>query len=95
MNLTNWHRNALLAVILLAGCGPPPTPEERAIQVAYGEARSRFHYSEDIRNPPPSVDDLGDHWRIYLRGDPGSTGGDVIVYVRKSDLSVLDSMAGQ
>jgi len=88
-------RGALLAAILLASCGPAPTPEEQAIRVAYGEARSRFHYSEDIRNPPPRVNDLGDRWRIYFGGNPGTVGGDVIIYVRKSDFSVLDSMAGQ
>jgi len=88
-------RGALLAAALLAGCGPAPTPEEQAIRVAYGEARSRFHYSQDISNPPAQVTDLGDHWRIYFQGPSCCTGGDVIVYVRKSDLSVLDSVAGQ
>ena len=88
-------KGVLLAAILLAGCGPPPTPEEQAIQVAYGEARSRFHYSQDIRSLPPKVEDLGDHWRIYFQGPPGYVGGDPIVDVRKSDLSVLDSFSGQ
>ena len=88
-------RGVLLAAILLAGCGSPPTPEERAIRVAYGEARSRFHYPEDLRSRPPIVKDLGDHWRIYFHGYPAYAGGDVLVDVRKSDLSVLDSAAGQ
>jgi hypothetical protein len=88
-------KGAFLIAILLASCGPTLTPEERAIQVAYGEARSRFHYSEDIRNPPPRVNDLGDRWRIYFAGNPGTVGGDAIIYVRKSDFSILDSMAGQ
>ena len=85
----------LLAAILLTSCGPPPTPEEQAIRVAYDEARSRFDYSENLRNLPPRVDDLGDRWRVYFRGPPCCTGGDVMVDVRKSDLAVLDSVAGQ
>jgi hypothetical protein len=88
-------RGALLVAILLVSCGPPPTPEEQAIQVAYGEARSRFHYSQDIRNLPPRVDDLGDRWRIYFQPPPGYTGGDPVVDVRKSDISVVDSGSGQ
>ena len=85
----------LFAAILLASCGPPPTRQEQAIQAAYSEARTRFQYSEDIHNPPPIVEDLGDRWRIYLPGSPASTGGDPTVMVRKSDLSVLDSYSGQ
>jgi hypothetical protein len=88
-------KSAFLIAILLASCGPTLTPEERAIQVAYGEASSRFHYSEDIRTLPPGVKDQGDRWLIYFQGHPGHAGGDAIIYVRKSDFSILESMAGQ
>lgn len=88
-------RGVLLAAILLASCGPPPTREEQAIQVAYGEARDRFRYSQDIRKLPPRVEDRGDRWRIHFQPRPEMTGGDPIVDVRKSDLSVVDSISGQ
>jgi hypothetical protein len=88
-------KTALFATILLAGCGAPPTPEEQAIQVAYGDARQRFHYAEDIRSRPPRVEDRGDRWRIQFQAPPQTVGGDVMVDVRKSDLTVLVAVAGQ
>jgi hypothetical protein len=39
---------------------PPPRREEQAILVAYREARDRFRYSQDIRKPPPRVQDRGE-----------------------------------
>ena len=86
---------ALLAAVLPAGCGPLPTPEQQAIRVAYDEARSRFHYAQDLRTLPPRVTDRGDYWRVYFQGPPCCTGGDVIVEVRKSDLAILEAAAGQ
>lgn len=88
-------KGVLFAAILLASCGPPPTREEKAIQVAYGEARDRFRYSQDIRKLPPRVEDMGDRWRIHFQPRPEMTGGDPIVDVRKSDLSVVSSISGQ
>lgn len=88
-------RGALLVAILLASCGPPPTREEQAIQVAYAEARERFHYSEDIRKLPPTVEDSGEFWTIHFQLRPERAGGAPIVEVRKSDLSVMGSASGQ
>jgi hypothetical protein len=88
-------RPGLLALLLLAGCGPAPSPQERAIQAAYGEARSRFDYAQDIRRLPPGVEDRGDRWRIQFRPAPGMIGGDVLVEVRKSDMAILLAVAGQ
>lgn len=86
---------ALFAAILLAGCGPQLTREQQAIEVAYSEAREQFDYSEDIRTLPPTVEDLGDRWRIHFQLRPGWIGGAPIVDIRKSDLSVADSITGQ
>jgi hypothetical protein len=88
-------RGALLAAILLASCGPPPSREEQAIQVAYGVARDRFRYSQDIRKLPPRVEDLGDRWRIHFQPPAQMTGGDPMVDIRKADLLVLSSISGQ
>ena len=88
-------RAVLFAAILLAGCGPAPTREQQAIQIAYEEARERFHYSEDIRRLPPIVEDLGDRWSIHFRLRPGRAGGAPTVDVSKSDLSVLESASFQ
>lgn len=85
----------LFAAILLAGCGPAPTREQQAIQVAHDLAREHFHYSEDIRRLPPTVEDLGDRWRIHFQLRPGYAGGAPIVDVSKSDLSVVDSVSSQ
>ena len=88
-------RHSLLAALLLAGCGPSLSREEQAIQVAHDEARSRFHYAQDIRARPPRVGNRGDHWRVYFRGPAGAVGGNVMIDVRKSDLSVMASIADQ
>lgn len=86
---------ALLFALLLAGCSPPLSQEERAIRVAYGEARDRFHYTEDLGKLPPQTEDLGDTWRIHFQLRPERAGGAPIVDVRKSDLEVIGSVSGQ
>jgi hypothetical protein len=88
-------RGALLAAIFLASCGPSLTREERAIQVAYNQAKVQFRYSEDIRERPPTVEDLGDRWRIHFQLRPEYAGGAPIVDVLKSDLSIVGSISGQ
>lgn len=88
-------RVALLAAIFLVSCGPELTREQRAIQVAHEKAREKFDYSEDIRKLPPTMEDLGDRWRIYFQLRPGMAGGAPEVDVRKSDLSVVSSVSGQ
>jgi hypothetical protein len=85
----------LLAIALLAGCGPGPTREQRAIQIAYAHAQARFHYDRNIERQPPTVDDRGDRWFITFHNAPGTIGGNVMVEIRKSDLIVLESMADQ
>ena len=88
-------KGVLLAAILLGGCGAAGTREEQAIRVAYGEARSRFGYAQDIRTRPPHVEDRGDRWRIEFRSPPLMVGGNPVIDVRKSDLSILLSVEGQ
>lgn len=88
-------RVALLAAIFLAGCGPELTREQRAIQVAHEQAREQFDYSEDIRELPPRMEDLGDRWRIHFQLRPEFAGGAPIVDIRKSDFSVVSSISGQ
>lgn len=88
-------KTALLAVVLIASCGPPPTQEQRAIQVAYAHAQERFRYRQDIERFPPAVEDRGDRWLITFQAPPDMAGGNAWVEIRKSDLSVLDSVAGQ
>lgn len=85
----------LLSSLSLASCGPPLTREEQAVQVAYYDARDRFHYSEDIRTRPPRVKDMGDHWRIEFQSPASMVGGNPVVDVRKSDLAVVLSVEGQ
>ena len=85
----------LFSSLLLASCGPPLTREEQAVQVAYDDARARFHYSEDIRARPPRVKDMGDRWRIEFRSPASMVGGNPVVDVRKSDLSIVLSVEGQ
>jgi hypothetical protein len=86
----------LLITIFLAGCGPKFSPEQRATQVAYAQAREQFDYSEDIRRLPPRIEDLGDRWRIHFQLRPESAGGRAPqIEVRKSDLSVVSSISGQ
>lgn len=88
-------RAVLIASILLAGCSAAPTREQQAVQIAYGEARERFQYSEDIRRLPPIVENLGDRWRIHFQLRPGLAGGAPIVDASRSDLSVMDSVSSQ
>jgi hypothetical protein len=57
--------------------------------------QARFHYRQDIERLPPVVEDRGDHWSIKFRGPPGAVGGNAWVDIRKSDLSVLGSIADQ
>jgi hypothetical protein len=88
-------RPGLLSLLVLAGCGATPSPQEQATQVAYSEAKQRFHYAQDIRQLPPSVEDRGDRWRIQFHAPPGQVGGDAMIEVRKSDMAVLLAVAGQ
>ena len=93
-----WRRAMtafLLSSLLLASCGPPLTREQQAVQIAYDDARSRFHYSEDIRTRPPNIRDLGDRWRIEFRSPQSMVGGNPVVDVRKSDLAIVLSVEGQ
>ncbi len=88
-------RGAFLAAVLVASCGPALTQEQRAIQVAHAHAQARFRYAVDIERLPPTVEDRGDRWFITFHAPRGMMGGNAMVEIRKSDLSVLDSMADQ
>ena len=88
-------RVPFLAAALLASCGPEPTQEQRAIQVAYVHAQQQFAYHRDIERLPPTVEDEGDHWLITFHIPPEMAGGAPMVEIRKSDLSVQGSASGQ
>ena len=86
----------LFGLVLLTGCGPEPTRQEQAVEIAYKHARERFAESNpDYWLPPEKIEDQGDSWVIKFGSRPDSTGGGPWVEVRKSDLEVLGSVAFQ
>jgi hypothetical protein len=88
-------RLALAGAMLLAGCGAERTPEQRAVQVAYEHAQQRFRYDLNIEQIPPSVEDRGSYWLVTFHIPPDSVGGAPMVEVRKSDMTIVGSVAGQ
>jgi hypothetical protein len=91
------YKLPLLALLLVIGSGcqngnapEPPQMAARRVADAYLE-------SIDLDDPqrPVRVSDEGDEWLVTYDVPPGAIGGDVKVWVRKSDMTITRSVAGQ